>query len=154
MRDESLPPWPKGCGPPWERSRIDPWTVRDAKLVPTRFLIENFGDFGASDVDLRPFWVPKRVSGGSSGRVFRPFFPDAVLHRLVVVFSVKNVKLEKMKKCVSICKLHTILKVAPSKKIRCLCEKTLSIQTRFSVKNRAKIGPESDSARHRREKTT
>ena len=88
----------------------------------------NFGDFGASDVDFRRFWVPKRVSGGSSGRVFRHFFPDAVLHRFFVVFSVKNVKLEKMKKCVSICKLHTILEVAPSKKIRCLREKTLSIQ--------------------------
>ena len=59
-----------------------------------------------------------------------------------------------MKKCVSIYKLHTILKVAPSKKIRCLCEKTLSIQARFSVKNRAKIGPESDSKWQRQRKTT
>ena len=117
-------------------------------------MIENFGDFCASDVDLRPFWVPKRVSGGSSGRVFRPFFPDAALHRFFVVFSVKNVKLEKMKKCVSICKLHTILEVAPSKKIRCLREKTLSIQARFSVKNRAKIGAESDSKWQRQEKPT
>ena len=98
MRGESLPPCPKGCGPPRERSRSDPWTVRDAKLVPTRFLIENFGDFCASDVGLRPFWVPKRVSGGSSGRVFRPFFPDAALHRFFVVFSVKNVQLEKNEK--------------------------------------------------------
>ena len=69
-------------------------------------------------------------------------------------FSVKNVKLEKMKKCVSICKLHTILEVAPSKKIRCLREKTLSIQARFSVKNRAKIGAESDSKWQRQEKPT
>ena len=105
-------------------------------------------------VNSGPFWVPKRGPGGSSGRVFRHFFPDAVLHRFFVVFSVKNVKLEKMKKCVSICKLHTILKVAPSKKIRCLCEKTLSIQARFSVKNRAKIGPESDSKWQRQEKPT
>ena len=59
-----------------------------------------------------------------------------------------------MKKCVSICKLHTILEVAPSKKIRCLCEKTLSIQARFSVKNRAKIGAESDSKWQRQEKPT
>ena len=114
----------------------------------------NFDYFGGSDVDLRPFWVLKRVSGGSSGRVFRLCFPDAVLHRCFVVFSVKNVKLEKMKKCVSICKLHTILEVAPSKKIRCLREQTLSIQARFSVKNRAKIGPESDSKWQRQEKPT
>ena len=59
-----------------------------------------------------------------------------------------------MKKCVSICKLHTILEVAPSKKIRCLREKTLSIQARFSVKNRAKIGAESDSKWQRQEKPT
>ena len=114
----------------------------------------NFGDFGASDVDFRPCWVPKRVSGGSSGRVFRSFFPDAVLHRFFVVFSVKNVKLEKMKKCVSICKLHTILEVAPSKKIRCLREKALSIQARILVKNRVKIGPDSDSERQRHQKPT
>ncbi len=114
----------------------------------------HFGDFGASDVDFRRFWVPRQVSGGSSGRVFRPFFPDAVLHRFFVVFSVKNVKLEKMKKCVSICKLHTILEVAPSKKIKRLRETTLSIQARFSVKNRAKIGPESDSKWQRQEKPT
>ena len=93
-----------------------------------RLFPEMFAIFGASDVDLRPFWVPKRVSGGSSERVFRPFFPDTVLHRFFVVFSVKNVKLEKMKKCVSIYKLHAILEVAPSKKIRCLRETTLSIQ--------------------------
>ena len=59
-----------------------------------------------------------------------------------------------MKKFVSICKLRTILEVARSRKIRCLREKTLSIQARFSVKNRAKIGPESDSERKRQEKTT
>ena len=59
-----------------------------------------------------------------------------------------------MKKCVSISKLHTILEVAPSKKIRCLREKTLSIQARFSVKNRAKIGAESDSKWQRQEKPT
>ena len=59
-----------------------------------------------------------------------------------------------MKRYVSICKLHTILEVAPSKKIRCLREKALSIQARFSVKNRAKIGPESDSERKRQEKPT
>ena len=82
----------------------------------------------APDVDFRRFWLPKRVSGGSSGGVLRYLFPDAVLHRCFVVFSVKNVKNQKMKKCVSIYKLHTILEVAPSEKIRCLREKTLSIQ--------------------------
>ena len=92
-----------------------------------RIFPEILAIFGASDVDFRQFWVPKRISGGSSGRVFRPFFPDAVLHRVFVVFSVNNVKLEKMKKCVSICKLHTIPEVAPSKKIRCLREKTPSV---------------------------
>ena len=81
-------------------------------------------------------------------------FPDAALHRFFVVFSVKNVKLEKMKKCVSICKLHTILEVAPSKKNRCSREKTLSIQARISVKNRVKIGPDSDSERQRHQKPT
>ena len=35
--------------------------------------------------------------------------------QLVFLFSVKNAKRQKMKKCVSICKLHTILEVAPSK---------------------------------------
>ena len=59
-----------------------------------------------------------------------------------------------MKKCVSICKLHTILEVAPSKKIRCLREKALSIQARISVKNRVKIGPDSDSERQRHQKPT
>ena len=52
------------------------------------------------------------------------------------------------------CKLHTILEVAPSKKIRCLREKTPSIQAWFSVKKRAQIGPESDSERQRQEKPT
>ena len=33
-----------------------------------------------SGVDFHRFWVPKRASGGSSGGVFRPLFPDAVLH--------------------------------------------------------------------------
>ena len=74
--------------------------------------------------------------------------------KLIKLLNLKNVKLEKMKKRASICKLHTILEVAPSKKIRCLCEKTLSIQARFSVKNRAKIGPESDSKWQRQEKPT
>ena len=55
----------------------------------------NVGDFDVSGADFRPFGVRKRVSGGSSGRVFRTLFPDAVLHGLFVVFSVKNVKLEK-----------------------------------------------------------
>ena len=59
-----------------------------------------------------------------------------------------------MKKCVSICKLHTILEVAPSKKNRCLREKALSIQARISVKNRVKIGPDSDSERQRHQKPT
>ena len=59
-----------------------------------------------------------------------------------------------MKKCVSICKLHTILEVAPSKKIRCLREKALSIQARISVTNRVKIGPDSDSERQRHQKPT
>ena len=85
---------------------------------------------------------------------FSAFFPDAALHRFFVVFSVKNVKLEKMKKCVSICKLHTILEVAPSKKNRCLREKALSIQARISVKNRLKIGPDSDSERQWHQKPT
>ena len=59
-----------------------------------------------------------------------------------------------MKKCVSICKLHTILEVAPSKKIRCLREKALSIQARILVKNRVKIGSDSDSERQRHQKPT
>ena len=68
--------------------------------------------------------------------------------------SVKKVKNLKMKKCVSICELHTILEVAPSKKNRCLREKALSIQARHSVKNRVKIGPDSDSERQRHQKPT
>ena len=104
---------------------------QNLKIGPSknRFFSGNFGDFGFADVDFRPFWGPKRISGGSSGRVFRPCFPDAVLHRFFVVFSVKNVKLAKMKKCVSLRKLNTILEVAPSTKIRCLREQTLSIQS-------------------------
>ena len=60
----------------------------------------NFTVFGVADVDFRLFWVPKRVSGESSRGVFRLCFPDAVLHRFSVVFSVKNVTSQKMKKCV------------------------------------------------------
>ena len=85
---------------------------------------------------------------------FRLCFPDAVLHRFFVVFSVKSIEIQKMKKCVSIYKLHTILEVAPSKKNRCLREKALSIQARISVKNRVKIGPDSDSERQRHQKPT
>ena len=48
-----------------------------------RFFSGNFGDFWASDVDVKPFWVSKRVSGGSSRRVFRPFFQT----QFCIVFS-------------------------------------------------------------------
>ena len=57
-----------------------------------------------------------------------------------------------MKTCVSICKLHNIFEVAPSKKNRCLREKALSIQARISVKNRVRIGPDSDSERQQTQK--
>ena len=94
--------------------------------------------------------APRRVPE----RLFRELLPRSVFSLIFRLFFVKTCKKQKMKKCVSICKLHTILEVAPSKKIRCLREKTLSIQARFSVKNRAKIGAESDSKWQRQEKPT
>ena len=93
------------------------------------FFFAIFGFFDPSDVNSGPFWDPKPLLGDDVSVIFEGKSAASILKHLFRCFCRKNAKTRKIKKQVSYCKIHTIVRVAMLKNTR----ETLRNHTRKNI---------------------